>query len=72
MDDFLARVAGILEVPEVRPDTDFRRAFQWDSLTAFALVVMIRQRYGRTVALADIGAASTVADLARLAGVEDR
>lgn len=71
MHDFLVRVAGILEVPEVVPETDFRTAFQWDSLTAFALVVMIRQHYGKNIGLLDIKAASTVADLAKLAGVEE-
>ena len=70
MQQFLVRVAGLLEVPEVGPGTDFREAFQWDSLTAFAIVVMIRQRYGKTVSIADVNGARTVGDLAHLAGVE--
>ena len=72
MEDFLVRVAGILEVPEVTLESDFREAFQWDSLTAFAIVVMLKQRYGKTVSLADIGRASTVRDLAHIAGLEDK
>ena len=35
--EFLERVAGILEVPSVAPETDFRAGPLWDSLTAFAL-----------------------------------
>lgn len=71
MEEFLVRMAGILEVPEVTPESDFREAFQWDSLTAFAIVVMLKQSYGKTVTLTDIGKANTVRDLAHIAGLED-
>ena len=47
--EFLDRVAGALEVPSVSPDTDFRTGPLWDSLTAFALRVMIQQRFGKTL-----------------------
>ena len=67
---FLDRVAGILEVPSVGPDTDFRAGPLWDSLTAFALRVMISQKCGRTLSGADIDACRTVADLMAAAGVE--
>ena len=45
--EFLDRTAGILEVPSVTPETDFRAGPLWDSLTAFALRVMIDQRCGK-------------------------
>jgi len=62
MDDFLRRLAEVLEVPEVRAEDDFRGFDMWDSLTAFAIRVLIEQRYG-------LKAARTARDLAALAGV---
>ena len=47
--EFLERAAGILEVPSVAPETDFRAGPLWDSLTAFALRVMIHQRFGVSI-----------------------
>jgi len=67
--EFLDRVAGILEVPSVTPGTDFRAGPLWDSLTAFALRVMVRQRCGRDLSAADIAGCRTVADLMSAAGV---
>ena len=67
--EFLERVAGILEVPSVAPETDFRAGPLWDSLTAFALRVMIHQRFGRELS-ADLEKCRTVADLMAAAGVE--
>ena len=37
MDDFLRRMAEVLEVPLVGLDDDFRGFDLWDSLTAFAI-----------------------------------
>ena len=68
--EFLDRVAGALEVPSVSPDTDFRAGPLWDSLTAFALRVMIQQRFGKTLSAAELEKCKTVADLMAAAGVE--
>ena len=68
--EFLDRAAGLLEVPSVTPETDFRAGPLWDSLTAFALRVMIDQCCGRRLSGADIEACRTVADLMKAAGVE--
>ena len=68
--EFLDRAAGILEVPSVSPDTDFRTGPLWDSLTAFALRVMIQQRFGKTLSAAELEKCKTVADLMTAAGVE--
>ncbi len=69
--EFLDRTAGILEVPSVTPDTDFRAGPLWDSLTAFALRVMIDQRCGKRLSGADIEACKTVSDLMKAAGVAE-
>ena len=68
--EFLDRVAGALEVPAVSPDTDFRAGPLWDSLTAFALRVMIQQRFGKALSAAELEKCKTVADLMAAAGVE--
>ena len=69
MQEFLDRVAEVLEVPAIGAADDFRSVPMWGSLMGFGLIVMIGQKYGRKVAAADIASARTVADLARLAGV---
>lgn len=69
MQDFLKTVAGILEVPSVTEATDFRSGPIWDSLTAFALRVMVAQRCGRTLSADALRAMKTVGDLAAFAGV---
>ena len=68
--EFLDRVAGALEVPDVSPDTDFRAGPLWDSLTEFALRVMIQQRFGKQLSAKDLASCKTVADLMDAAGVE--
>ena len=70
MEDFLRRMAEVLEAPSVGLDDDFRSFDLWDSLTAFAIRVLIEQRYGRKVSAEELKAARTVRDLAALAGVE--
>ena len=69
MQEFLEKVAEVLEVPAVRPDDAFRAVPMWGSLTGFALVVMIEQRYGRRLTADDFVSLKTVGDLARAAGV---
>lgn len=72
MEDFLQRMAEILETPSVRADDDFRSFDMWDSLSAFAIRVMVEQRYARKLSAEDLKGARTVRDLAALAGVEAR
>lgn len=69
MEEFLARVAEVLEVPSVQPGDAFRSVPMWGSLTGFALVVMIEQRYGRRLGADAFKNLVTVADLASAAGV---
>lgn len=67
---FLDRLAEVLEVPSVALDDDFRAVPMWSSLVGFSTMVMIDLEYGREVTAANLKAARTVRDLARLAGVE--
>lgn len=69
MQEFLEKVAEVLEVHAVRPGDAFRDVPMWGSLTGFALVVMIEQRYGKRLTADDFVSLKTVADLAEAAGV---
>ncbi len=69
MKEFLDKVAAVLEVPFVTPDTDFRAVEGWCSLMAFGLMVLLEQNYGKTITVDDFQALRTVADLAVAADV---
>lgn len=66
---FFDRLAEVLEVPSVQAETDFRTVPMWSSMTGFAVMVMMDLEYGKGVTAADLKAAKTVGDLAKLAGV---
>ncbi|MCQ2391909.1 MAG: acyl carrier protein [Kiritimatiellae bacterium] len=69
MNDFLAKVADVLEVESVAPETDFRQVEGWCSLKAFGLLVMLDQEYGKQIGIDEFLQFRTVSDLARAAGV---
>ena len=45
-DDFLGRVADILEVPDVTPELEFCSVSGWGSMMGFALYIMLEDEYG--------------------------
>lgn len=69
MDEFLAKVAEILEVASVTPDFKFREIDEWDSLKGFSLIVLMEQDYGKEMSVETFLKSETVGDLARFAGV---
>ena len=69
MQQFLERVAEVLEVPTVAPDFEFRAAPGWSSLMGFALLVLLDQAYHVRIGVDDFLRLRTVADLAEVAGV---
>ena len=46
MNDFLDRVANILETPSVTEDLEFRSVRGWGSMMGFALFIMLEDEYG--------------------------
>jgi acyl carrier protein len=63
MNEFLKRIAGILEVDEVR-ETDELRAFpQWDSLSVLSVIAMLDADYSVNLHAADFGPVKSVGDL---------
>ncbi len=69
MEEFLAKVAEILEIPSVTPDLDFRTVEDWDSMKGFMLLVMLENDYGRSMTVETFLQTNTVGELARAAGL---
>ena len=66
MDEFLDRVANILEIPEATPELEFRSVPGWGSMMGFALFVMLEDEYGVRLAPEQFRDRKTVADLMSL------
>jgi len=63
MNEFLKKIAGILEVEDVK-ETDELKAFpQWDSLSVLSVIAMLDAGYGVNLRAADFGAVKTAGDL---------
>ena len=63
MNEFLKKIAEILEVESVS-DTDDLRAFpQWDSLAVLSVIAMLDANYGVNLRAADLQEASSVGAL---------
>ena len=70
MNEFIDRVADILETPGVTPDMEFRSARGWGSMMGFALFVMLEDEYGVKLTPEQFLELKTVADLMRAAKVQ--
>ena len=62
-DDFLGRVADILEVPAVMPELEFRSVSGWGSMMGFALYIMLEDEYGIKITPERFRGLKTLADL---------
>lgn len=62
-EDFRARVAAVLEVPEVNDATRFRELPGWCSLQAFGLLVMLENDCGVHLDAAHLAEIETVGAL---------
>lgn len=69
MEEFLPKIAEILEVDAVTPDFKFREIDEWDSLKGFSIIVLMEQDYGKEMSVEAFLGCETVADLANFAGV---
>ena len=69
MNEFLGKVAEVLEVDSVVPEFEFRTVDDWDSMKGFALIVMMQRDYGKELTVAQFMDCHTVADLARAVGI---
>lgn len=67
MNDFLDRVANILEVPDVTEELEFRSVPGWGSMMGFALFIMLEDEYGAKMTPEQFRGLKTVADLMSVA-----
>lgn len=71
MNEFLDRVAGILETPCVTPSLEFRSVRGWGSMMGFALYVMLEDEYGAKLTPELFRGFRTVSDLMAVAGIKE-
>ena len=69
MNEFLEKVAEILEVDSVTPDFEFRTVADWDSMKGFSIIVLMESDYGRQMSVEEFLKCEKVSDLAAFAGV---
>ncbi len=60
---FLQDLAGVLEVASIGAGEDFHAVPLWGSLTAFALKVMLSQRYAAALTLKEIDSCASAGEL---------
>ena len=70
MNEFLDRVANILETPAVTPELEFRSVRGWGSMMGFALFIMMEDEYGAKLTPESFKGLITVADLMKSAGIQ--
>lgn len=70
MNEFLDKVAEILEVDSVDANFEFRSVAEWDSMKGFSLIVLLESDYGKQMSVNEFMDCKTVGDLANFAGVK--
>ena len=63
MNEFLKKIASILEVDDVKDTDEFKSFPQWDSLSVLSVIAMLDASYGINLRAADFGPIRTAGDL---------
>ncbi len=63
MNEFLEKIAGILEVPAVKESDDLKAFPSWDSLAVLSVIAMLDSTYGVNLRAADFQNVTTATDL---------
>ena len=63
MNEFLNRIASILEVDEVKETDDLKACAQWDSLSVLSVIAMLDANYDVNLRAADLGPIKSAGDL---------
>ena len=66
MNEFLKKIASILEVDDVKETDDLKAFPQWDSLSVLSVIAMLDASYGVNLRAADFGSVKTAGDLWKL------
>jgi acyl carrier protein len=70
-DEFLTRLSDILDMPaaDLQPDTKLADLGNWDSMALVSFIAFVDEYLEKTLSPRAIAPCRTVADLARVAGV---
>ena len=63
MNEFLNKLAEILEVGSVNETDELKAFLQWDSLAVLSVIAMLDANYGVNLRAADFGPINSAADL---------
>ncbi len=63
MNEFLARIAEILEVDRVSATDELKAFPQWDSLSVLSVIAMLDANYGVNLRAADFASIKSAGDL---------
>ena len=66
MNEFLNKLAVILEVDQIKETDDLKTFSQWDSLSVLSVIAMVDGSYGVNLRAADFGPIKSAGDLWRL------
>ena len=66
MNEFLTKIANILEVDDVKEADELKAFPQWDSLSVLSVIAMLDASYGVNLRAADFGTIKNIGDLWRL------
>ena len=66
MNEFLNKLAEILELPSVKETDDLRSFPQWDSLSVLSVIAMLDANYGVNLRAADVQEAGSAGALWKL------
>ncbi len=72
MNEFLSKIAGILEVGEVKETDDLRSFSQWDSLSVLSVIAMLDASYGVNLKAGDLAPVNSAGDLWQLVQARKR
>ena len=72
MNEFLKKIATILEVDDVKETDEFKAFPQWDSLSELSVIAMLDASYGVNLRAADFGPIKSVGDLWNLVQTRKR
>jgi acyl carrier protein len=63
MNDFLKKIAGILEVESVSETDDLKAFPQWDSLSVLSVIALLDADYGVNLKAADFAEVNSIGEL---------
>jgi acyl carrier protein len=64
--EFYVKLAEILDVDEIQPESILKDFDEWDSLAVLSVLAMADSKYGVTIRADEIRTVNTAADLAQL------